>query len=882
MDEPSEVGEAKANFSGSDVEAVEGGELVEQGPEGGPNQPGPSRDGPEPPAPRGSGEPYSSPVGQEVEDAQAHEIRCGPRGPDWQEDPAVLPCPCGLSVQRTRFARHVRECSMQPCPIARIKGSFGDVITLVRAGSDRRVSCFCGKPIKASDRDVSVANALARHFSSHHRGMTAGERIDKRRAIFAQNNVLVGQNVQTAMRAGNPLHPSAYDDVEAEQRRHGSSLAQATAASAKESREEHLLRSSLLLHPQPMALFSVDATFKEVCEPSESTMNALHSFERALDVEFIDWRQLVAVTENRRKMRRDMRDRYNVSAASGALTTNAVRMFLDFIKGHLAEMTDGQDWQPPLDMTGDMVTSLVKECRHLLTKAQGKTQAKHQAEERLDHPTRKRIEREVLKTLEFQNVQIAMRAGIPLHPSAYDDVEAEQRRHSSSLAQATAASAKESREEHLLRSSLLLHPQPMALFSVDATFKEVCEPSKSTMNALHSFERALDVEFIDWRQLVAVTENRRKMRRVMRDRYNVSAASGALTTNAVTMFLNFIKGHLVEMTDGQDWQPLLDMKGDMVTSLVKECRHLLTKAHGKTQAKHQAEERLDHPTRKRIEREVLKTLESRVSDPLLDSAKERLSRGRLVAASDLCGYESAGISSTVQALGAAMNSIAVLAATYGAYASEPGLVSADAIERLEAAAKVVEDTARDTTTLSRLIEAVREYQGKDAVKQLVFSLSVLDPQRPRFMKLADVVQAWIMTRLPNFGVTSYVILSVNEIPQNVPQLDACFNRHPFRSRPVDMRTMTGEVFMRQHDVAPLLQAGVVIDVRLSYTLDIHSGAMRLSEAVKSANDGLPFKDDPTHGLQFKHFRVAALLKGVETNADRLHQLLLPHNGGTQH
>ncbi|KAF0290539.1 hypothetical protein FJT64_007840 [Amphibalanus amphitrite] len=290
---------------------------------------------------------------------------------------------------------------MQPCPIAGIKGSFGDVIALVRAGSDRRVSCFCGKPIKASDRDVSVAKALVRLFSSHHRGMTAGERIEKRRAIFAQNNVLVGQNVQIAMRVGVgiPLHPSAYDDVEAEQRRHGSSLAQATAASAKESHEEHLLPSSLLLHPQPMALFSVVATFKEVCEPSKSTVSALHSFERALDVEFVDWRQLVAVTKNRRKMRRVMRDRYNVSTVSGALTTNAVRMFLNFIKGHLAKMTDGQNWQPLLDMTGNMVTSLVKECRHLLTKAHGKAQAKHQAEERLDHPTRKRIEREVLKTL---------------------------------------------------------------------------------------------------------------------------------------------------------------------------------------------------------------------------------------------------------------------------------------------------------------------------------------------------------------------------------------------------------------------------------------------------------------------------------------------------
>ena len=89
--------------------------------------------------------------------------------------------------------------------------------------------------------------------------------------------------------------------------------------------------------------------------------------------------------------------------------------------------------------------------------------------------------------------------------------------------------------------------------------------------------------------------------------------------------------------------------------------------------------------------------------------------------------ESAGIATTVRSVGAAMNSIAILATTYGVYASEEGLASIDATERLEKAAKIVEGTAQDTETLRRLIEAVKEFQGVDAVKQLVFALSRLTP-----------------------------------------------------------------------------------------------------------------------------------------------------------
>ena len=99
--------------------------------------------------------------------------------------PGRFSLPLRPLIQRSRFARHVRDCTIQPCPIAAIKGSFKEVVALVREGADRRVTCFCDKVVKASEKDVSVAKALALHFTSHHRGMTAGERIENG-ATFSQ------------------------------------------------------------------------------------------------------------------------------------------------------------------------------------------------------------------------------------------------------------------------------------------------------------------------------------------------------------------------------------------------------------------------------------------------------------------------------------------------------------------------------------------------------------------------------------------------------------------------------------------------------------------------------------------------------------------------
>ena len=230
--------------------------------------------------------------------------------------------------------------------------------------------------------------------------MTAGERVQRRRDIFATNHVLVAKTAQAADGTGLPLLPSIFNNVAQEQDRHGSSRAQATAETPAESREEHMLRSSLQLQPAAVPLFTIYGTFAEVVKPSKSTMNALKHFERSLGISFIDWRQLLAVTKTRRLMRVTLQRRFEVSAASGSLTATAVRAFLLCVKGHLAEIDDGQEWRPMIDLCVDMINSIIKECRPLLTKAQGQWHARHVTEERLDHPTRLEIEQAVLSALE--------------------------------------------------------------------------------------------------------------------------------------------------------------------------------------------------------------------------------------------------------------------------------------------------------------------------------------------------------------------------------------------------------------------------------------------------------------------------------------------------
>ena len=131
------------------------------------------------------------------------ELTCGPRGPEWQEEVTSLPCPCGLFIKRDRLGRHLRDCPLQPRPLAAVQGAVKQVVAIVKQGADKQATCFCGKGIKTSDRDGTVAKAL--DFSKAHRGMSAGDRIMRRRQIFAATHVLVARTAQVARRTNLPL-----------------------------------------------------------------------------------------------------------------------------------------------------------------------------------------------------------------------------------------------------------------------------------------------------------------------------------------------------------------------------------------------------------------------------------------------------------------------------------------------------------------------------------------------------------------------------------------------------------------------------------------------------------------------------------------------------
>ena len=120
-------------------------------------------------------------------------LTCGPRGPEWEEELTSLPCSCDLFIKRDRLGRHLRDCPLEPCPLAGVQRAVKQVVAMVRKGADKQVTCFCGKVIKASDRDVTEAKVLARHFSKAHGEMSTGDRIMRRGQIFAATHVLVAR-----------------------------------------------------------------------------------------------------------------------------------------------------------------------------------------------------------------------------------------------------------------------------------------------------------------------------------------------------------------------------------------------------------------------------------------------------------------------------------------------------------------------------------------------------------------------------------------------------------------------------------------------------------------------------------------------------------------
>ena len=327
-------------------------------------------------------------------DDQVH-LRCGPSGPEWVIDELSLPCPCGHLIKRKRLARHMGTCAIQPCPLRHVRSAAKRVVCVKRIDQKRAECPACRKAIKASDKEVSLAKAQARHFSKAHREMPSTERAEVGRTIFKKVNVLVARTVSAALQLQIPLQSEEYEATKHERQRHGGRQPQ----TSQTTEEEELLRKSMGSHPEPQELFLVDALFVRQERPAKSTMSTLRSFEKALGLKLTDWRQLIAVAGHRSRAREVLTDIYRRSADLGYVTSHSVRRYLDFITGHLAETHDGHQWRPLVLSFKDLIISVMKENRWRVEEARGRRERNHVTEKRLDYPTRVRIERAATKKL---------------------------------------------------------------------------------------------------------------------------------------------------------------------------------------------------------------------------------------------------------------------------------------------------------------------------------------------------------------------------------------------------------------------------------------------------------------------------------------------------
>ena len=342
------------------------------------------------------------------------QVRCAPSGQKWINDDSSVACACGLLVNKKRVGDHIKACALNPCPLKKISDKKTQVMTVKRIDGNRSVTCHtCSKKVTASQREVSVAKAFARHLNKEHKGMTSRDRLLARRRSFNDSHFLVAKTVAVAVSTGLSLEAEAYKAMKEELKCHGSSYAQATASTADEAREEHLLRNSLRVHPEPQDLFLSSGLYARQMMPSKESMKGLRLVEKMLNISVIDWRQIIAVAEHRRRVRQILNECYSKSADYGFLCGHSLRRFLDFVGGHLAEMEGGLEWKPLVTMLRDLVNSVMKENKGMVAKAHGRREQKHMSEERMDHPTRIRITRTVTKEL-----QKTMEAPLPKEKKA--------------------------------------------------------------------------------------------------------------------------------------------------------------------------------------------------------------------------------------------------------------------------------------------------------------------------------------------------------------------------------------------------------------------------------------------------------------------------------
>ena len=162
----------------------------------------------------------------ETEGDEKHEFERGPGGDEWTCDPKMLACPCGILVKKGRVKEHIK-CTKEVTPLMLMhKAQSKHLATMVRKGAKRQAKCpACEKPIKASERDVSVQKAIARHFDKCHKGLNKEERKTMREQIFGEGHVLVATNIETAISLKVPLEERKYRAMMHERQRHGSNHA---------------------------------------------------------------------------------------------------------------------------------------------------------------------------------------------------------------------------------------------------------------------------------------------------------------------------------------------------------------------------------------------------------------------------------------------------------------------------------------------------------------------------------------------------------------------------------------------------------------------------------------------------------------------------------
>ena len=179
--------------------------------------------------------------------------------------------------------------------------------------------------------------------------------------IFNKNHVLVANDVATATVMDLKLDSEVYEEVAEYQSHHGTSKAQAAATTQEFSRDEFVLRNSMILHHEPHDLFMITGLFTRDAKPSKSLMNFLRAIERDIKIKIVDWRSLIAITSNRRRVKECLSNTYERSAQSGYMTTLAPRKFIIFIRNHLAETENGEEWRPMVNMFREPLDAIMKE-----------------------------------------------------------------------------------------------------------------------------------------------------------------------------------------------------------------------------------------------------------------------------------------------------------------------------------------------------------------------------------------------------------------------------------------------------------------------------------------------------------------------------------------